>query len=94
MVEAPKHTAGRLTVELTGPEGQCTIRSDFRRRKGEWRDIYVEFSGYFGSYGPHMFAEAPAMLDALKAVRFILSDSDARKAIDAVLAKAEGRHHV
>lgn len=34
----------------------------------EFDDYYVQFSGYFGSYGPSMFAAAPDLLSALKAL--------------------------
>lgn len=34
-----------------------------------WEDYYVGFSGYFGSHDPHIFAAAPELFDALKAVR-------------------------
>lgn len=34
----------------------------------DFGDAYVCFSGYFGSYGPHVFAAAPELLEALEAV--------------------------
>lgn len=32
----------------------------------DFGDAYVCFSGYFGSYGPHVFAAAPELLEALE----------------------------
>lgn len=37
-------------------EGRSSIGGDFNSG-------YVSFSGYFGSYGPHMFAAAPQLLE-------------------------------
>jgi hypothetical protein len=58
-----------LTVVPCGPSGQFAIRrpNDVRLPpEMEWEDYYIEFSGYFGSYGPNLFAAAPDMLAALK----------------------------
>ena len=33
-----------------------------------WNDIYVHFSGFFGSFGPHVFAAAPELLEACRAM--------------------------
>ncbi|MBX3583588.1 MAG: hypothetical protein KF810_17010 [Rhizobiaceae bacterium] len=57
---------GPLKVANRTHTRQFSIQSDVHRRKGEWDDIYVDFSGYFGSYGPDMFAAAPDMFEALK----------------------------
>lgn len=79
---------GLLTVKIISPTGQAKIQSDFHRRDGRWEDVYVSFSGFFGSYGPQMFAAAPVMLEALKAARFALGANAARDAVDAALSLA------
>lgn len=69
MSEAPKHTPGPLAVFPVGRKNQFNITypEGSRRPPGmEWPDYYVEFSGYFGAGGPHLFAAAPKMLKALK----------------------------
>lgn len=57
---------GPLHVKATGNPGQFEIASDYMRSKGDWDAVYVSFSGFFGSYGPNVFAAAPEMLEALK----------------------------
>lgn len=66
------HTPGPLKV-VDREQGQFAIESDWSRIDGKWEDIYVCVSGYFGSYGPHMFAAAPELLEAVEA--FIHYDS-------------------
>lgn len=98
-----KHTAGTpgpLSVNLTTAPRQYVIKNDPVRLEGEWADIYVEFSGYFGSFGPHLFAAAPDLLAALKACREAMwADNPAdgwKEIIDqaaAAIAKAEGSSH-
>lgn len=64
-----QHTPGPLSVELrhSGRHGnQYAIESDAMNAQGEWNDVYVHFSGYFGSYGPDLFATAPELLEALR----------------------------
>lgn len=55
----------------------------------------VSFSGYFGSYGPHMFVAAPEMYTALKEARDALNGAPnttgLHTQINAALAKAEGK---
>ncbi len=69
----PTNSPGRLTVNRhdDAPK-QAQIESDHRRVAGDWDDIYVDFSGYFGSYGPDMFAAAPELLEALERARSLL----------------------
>lgn len=45
---------------------QYAIFSNFSDFDVPWDDKYIRFSGYFGKFGPHMFAAAPALLGALK----------------------------
>lgn len=84
-------------VQKSDPE-QFGIESNHHEAEGEWRDIYVNFSGYFGKFGPHMFAAAPEMLEALKKLASIdfgshgwdeFAESAAREA-RAAISKAEG----
>lgn len=61
-----------------------------------WDDQYVEFSGYFGSYGADVFAAAPDLnAAARKALPYIdmtrRGGKEAMKALQAAIAKAEGR---
>ena len=49
-------------------ERHARIESDFYNLKGEWRDVYVNFQGYFGCYGPKLFASAPDLLMALETI--------------------------
>lgn len=68
MSDTPKHTPGPLRVKkLTSPR-QFEVISDYSSINGEFEDRYLLFSGYFGSYGPYMFAAAPEMLEALEMV--------------------------
>ena len=68
-----KHVGGNLIVikatidEETVP-GQYRIENETRDIDGEWDDIYVCVSGYFGAAGPHVFAAAPELLEALEEV--------------------------
>jgi len=62
-----RYTPGPLSV--TSRSGrQARIESDHVRAQGHWNDIYVEFSGFFGSYGAQMFAVAPEMLEVINAM--------------------------
>lgn len=65
-----KHAPGPLSVRVTKYEGQFGIVSDasLADSDADWNDIYVDFGGYFGSYGPHVFAAAPDLLEALERV--------------------------
>ncbi len=60
-----------LAVRPTGPTGQFHITRDDDDRLPpamEWSHYYVDFSGYFGSFGPHVFAAAPDMLAVLNRI--------------------------
>lgn len=66
-----QHTPGPLTVSLRQSDrhgDQYAIENDSVPRDGDWRDVYVHFSGYFGSYGPHVFAAAPDLLEVAEMV--------------------------
>ena len=59
-------------------------------------DRYVSFSGYYGSYGPEMFAAAPEMADMLKCFVDWLDafgDEPDCDEIRALLAKIEGQNN-
>jgi hypothetical protein len=57
---------------------------------------YFRVSGYFGSYGPHMFAAAPKLLEACKMIDALDQNDSATewnaalKAIAAAIAAANG----
>lgn len=72
-----QHTPGPLKCgKSLGDDGlQFTIESDWSTTEGEWNDRYVSFSGYFGSYGPHLFAAAPELLEALELI-LAITDRD------------------
>ncbi|MQB09566.1 hypothetical protein DXT96_06815 [Agrobacterium sp. ICMP 6402] len=93
---------GPLRVVARERDRQFGVESDYNKASGEWEDIYVSFTGYFGSYGPNVFAAAPDLLAALKAMDEALCNgfdtkehrASSRKALfDArtAIAKAEGR---
>ena len=65
-----KHIGGNLivikaTIDGEIIPGQYRIENETRDIEGEWDDIYVCVSGYFGAAGPHVFAAAPELLEAL-----------------------------
>jgi hypothetical protein len=76
MTAKPKLTPGPLRVTSCAPEGETRDQfrienaSSFSNTDGSqsWNDFYVNFSGYFGSYGPDLFAAAPELLAALQDV--------------------------
>lgn len=56
----------KITVRQAGEPDQFIIESNHGELDGEWRDIYVRFSGYFGHHGPHKFAQGPVLYEALE----------------------------
>jgi hypothetical protein len=78
----PFNASGPLTVRRAGVERQFIVDNvpseDGPERQFEiantpsavdFRRTYVSFSGYFGSYGPQVFAAAPQLVDALREAR-------------------------
>lgn len=84
-----QHTPGPLTVSQTG-ELQHRIESDHTKVPGNWADIYVDFSGFFGSYGPNVFAAAPELLAALRELQANPNDPRAHRIALNAIAKANG----
>lgn len=84
-----KHTPVKLELSVEAiNQRQFEISSNWLKEKGEWEEIYVSFSGFFGSYNPHIFAAAP---DLVEAVKHALETSDRehdRRIYRAALAKA------
>ncbi len=103
MSTSPKHTPGPLHVmQAPSPDSrQFNIESELPVDSSKFEDVYVCFGGYFGNYGPHMFAAAPEMLEALKALIAYQADNEteylgmqqivAYQRAKAAIAKAEGR---
>ncbi len=89
-----KHTPGRLRIEPLSFAGQFEVTSNYLSIDGNFEDRYLNFSGYFGAYGPHMFAAAPEMLEALKDCRDLIENMPVEELlmqVEAAIAKAEGR---
>jgi len=62
---------------------------------GDFGKKYVGFSGYFGEAGPHVFAAAPELLEALDNTQHLLErlgleSSDEYQANASAIAKAKG----
>ncbi len=78
---------------------QFGVQSDFQNVSGEWDDVYVDFSGYFGSYGPNVFAAAPELLEVLKRISSVMDFNGTchplfdglQKQMQSAIAKAESR---
>ncbi len=96
-VEGP----GALSVIKRGDheDRQFIVQSDYQRVEGKWEDIYVDFSGYFGSYGPHVFSAAPDLLKVMKRIDAAMDFNGTchplfnglQKQMQDAIAKAEGR---
>lgn len=81
-----QRTPGPLTATKTTPDhedAQYKVESDYFSVEGEWQDKYVSFCGYFGSYGPHVFAAAPELLEALS--KLCALEADGRQAAEAAI---------
>lgn len=64
---------------------------------GSWDDFYVNFSGYFGSYGPHVFKAAPDLLAIAERIldrgyvsKHIGEEHDDHMQLVAAIARARG----
>ena len=96
-----KHTPGPLTVNeiaFRGKDGnQYTIKSDYSNRPDgvDFIDAYVNISGYYGTYGPHVFAAAPDMLELLEeiliATAYDHGNDQLYKKVERTVAKAKGK---
>lgn len=58
---------------------QFTIENVHSLRMEDWDTHYVSISGYFGVYGPHLFAAAPALLEAARSVLSLIKAIEAYK---------------
>lgn len=83
-----------ITATPTGHPRQFEVRNNFNDLPGEWEVTYVNFGGYFGKHGPHVFAAAPDLLEALELIlkttsRELFATNALKKARQA-LTKAKG----
>lgn len=81
-----------LKVFTTGGDypDQYNITREDGREFNESGD-YLRFSGYFGEHGPHVFAAAPELLEALElVVKRCGPNSSDGKIARAAIAKAKG----
>lgn len=73
---------------------QYAIFSNFSDFDVPCADKYIHFSGYFGKFGPHMFASAPELLAACIEARVrMLGVAGMERHVamlDDAIAKAEG----
>ena len=78
----------------TGPTRQFEVRNNFNDLVGKWEETYVNFSGYFGKHGPHVFAAATELLEALELALFVRGTSDdtseVRTKMEQAIKKAKG----
>lgn len=87
IVAAERRTPGQLRVEdVAFPGDQQRTISGPLASPEFWDDEFVSFGGRFGSYGPLMFAEAPAMFALLVESQQCIG-GDWRDRRDALLAK-------
>lgn len=80
----------KISVMPSTSNRQFEIRSNFHDTAGEWEDIYVDFSGFFGKFSPHTFAVAPEMLEVLDIVSALDIDPRVLQRVDDLRAKARG----
>lgn len=80
----------KISVMPSTSTRQFEIRSNFHDTEGEWEDIYVDFSGFFGKFSPHTFAAAPEMLEILDVVSALDIDPRVLRRVDDLRAKARG----
>ena len=65
----PSEITGPLKVVGTEYPRMHVIENDVNAVPGDFKSKYVRFDGYFGPHGPHVFAAAPQMLEALITIR-------------------------
>lgn len=79
-----------ITVQATEYKAQFKIEGMIEGNS--WEEQHISFGGYFGSYGPNVFAAAPEMFEALtlaaQSAGFQYMTSETRAKIDAALEKA------
>lgn len=87
----------KLQAIKTSDCGQYRIENiddDALYETSPWSDYYVSISGYCGDVGPHVFAAAPDMLEALELLSINLIEESLPMyvwdAIDKAIAKAKG----
>jgi len=80
----------KISVMPSTSTRQFEIRSNFHDTEGEWEDVYVDFSGFFGKFSPHTFAAAPEMLEVLDIVSALDIDPRVLRRVDDLRAKARG----
>lgn len=90
------YKSGELRVVPTKYEHQFWIKGAIEPHPDDnYIKNTVSFSGYFGSYGPHLFAAAPdlytALLEARKALNCGPMNVELCAIIEEALAKAEGK---
>ncbi len=61
-IATPHEAFVPLMIKSYPEERQFSIEGDLEGCKIAFDEAYVSFSGYFGTYGPHVFAAAPKLL--------------------------------
>jgi len=75
-MSAKTKTTEVFKVAPTSDPRQFWVANNYSRLEGEWEDIYVNFTGFFGKHGPHVFAAAPELLEALELYALSYSDEE------------------
>lgn len=72
----------KITLLSYDEENYFKVSSDYEKHDDkEWKDVYVNFSGYCGSINPKLFVMAPDMLDAIKELLDAANASEAPKTL-------------
>lgn len=95
-VSKPEDLALRVTY---GGMGMQSNVENSHMRLADFDREYVNFSGFFGTHGPHLFAAAPELLAAAqKALNYVANTEgelgitlDSGDALRAAIAKATGQ---
>lgn len=73
----------KLTLLSHDEENHFKVTSDYENHDDkEWKDVYVNFSGYCGSINPKLFVMAPDMLEVIKELLEAVNQSDAPKTLN------------